>query len=486
MRLIVVSNRVACPKGDEPMQGGLAAALLPAVKTSGAIWVGSEGKPSEGFDKEGFARVEALGSGAVATIDIPGAQYRGFYEGFANSALWPAFHSRADLIRTCTEDYAAYRRVNALMARALLRFASPDAMIWVHDYHYLSMGAELRKLGIDLPLGFFLHTPFPSRHIISSLPHHRELVQAMLSYDLIGFQTDDDVDNFAGYLKEELGLPSADGVIPSRNGGIRLASFPIGIDANDFADRAARAARRPDVARLQESLETSRLVIGVDRVDYSKGLAHRFRAFDRMLQLQPSAKRAVTLLQIGVPSRAGIETYQQLQCELAALAGDINARHGEVDWTPIRYLNKAFCQSTLAGFYRRADVGLVTSLNDGMNLVAKEYVAAQDPLDPGVLVLSKFTGAARQLGAALLVNPHDVDEIARSVSLALAMPVGERRERWDTMMRTLRSSSLDAWFSDFVSALSGSARSSRLVPVPSFGLSPMRGRRPELTAVSGV
>jgi trehalose 6-phosphate synthase len=487
MRLILVSNRVACPKEDEPMQGGLASALLPAVRTSGAIWVGCDGKSSEGVEKEGFARVEALGSGAVATIDVPSAHYRAFYEGFANSALWPALHSRADLIQTCTEDYAAYRRVNALMARALLRFARPDAVIWVHDYHYFAMAAELRKLGIELPIGFFLHTPFPTRQVFTSLPHHRDLMQAMLSYDLIGFQTDDDVENFAGYLEQELGLVGQDNVIPSSNGDIRLASFPIGIDVNEFAERAVRSVRRPEVMRLRDSLAGSRLLIGVDRVDYSKGLSNRFRAFDRLLALQQTAKRAVTLLQIGVPSREGIETYQELQTGLATLVGDINARHGEVDWTPVRYLNKAYCQSTLAGFYRSAHVGVVTSFNDGMNLVAKEYVAAQDPLDPGVLVLSKFTGASRQLDAALLVNPHDIDGIARGLSLALAMPSGERRERWDAMMRTLKSSSLETWFSEFVVALSECPRSLRPVPAaPPPDVSPMRPRRPGLTAVSRI
>jgi trehalose 6-phosphate synthase len=484
MRLIVVSNRVACPKGDEPMQGGLAAALLPAVRTSGAIWVGSDGKPSDGVEKEGFARVEALGSGAVATIDIPTAHYRGFYEGFANSALWPALHSRADLIRTCTEHYGAYCRVNELMARALLRFVSSDAMIWVHDYHYLSMAAELRRLGVNQPVGFFLHTPFPAPHVMASLPHSRELLQAMLSFDLIGFQTREDAANFADCVEAELGLLATGGIIRSNGGAVRLASFPIGINAREFADRAAKAAKRNELTRLAASLQGSKLVVGVDRIDYSKGLANRFRAFDRMLQLQPAAKRNVTLLQIGVPSRGQIDTYRNLQTELAALVSDINGRHAEVDWAPIRYLNKGFPQSMLAGFYRQAQVGLVTSLQDGMNLVAKEYVAAQDPLDPGVLVLSRFTGAAKQLDAAMLVNPHDIDAVACSISLALAMPAVERRERWDAMMKTLLSSSLDAWFSDFVAALVACPRTFRSRASESVFSPPARARRLELTAIS--
>jgi trehalose 6-phosphate synthase len=224
-------------------------------------------------------------------------------------------------------------------------------------------------------------------------------------------------------------------------------------------------------------------VIGVDRVDYSKGLPNRLRAFDRMLQFQPGLKRAVTLLQIAVPSRAQIDAYRQLQSDLAALVGDINGRHSEVDWIPIRYLNKGLSQTKLAGFYRTARVGLVTSLNDGMNLVAKEYVAAQNPLDPGVLVLSKFAGAAKQLDPALLVNPHDIDAVARAISSGLAMPNEERRERWDAMMETLRSSSLKVWMNDFVSALTLCPRTSRFGIAPDHTAEPPPRRRAELTAI---
>src|SRR5438093_1181104 len=369
MRLVIVSNRVACPKGDEPIEGGLAAALLPAVRTSGAIWVGSSGRFSDPADKESFAKVEALGTGAVATIDLPRDTYQRFYEGFANSALWPVLHSRTDLIRTDVDQYAAYREINSLMARAVLRFARPDAMFWIHDYHYLTLGSELRRLGIQQPIGFFLHTPFPVRNAMVGLPHHRELVRAMLCYDLLGFQTEEELANFADWL----------------------------------------------------------------------------------------------------------------QAELAALVGDINGRHSEVDWIPIRYLNKGFSQAKLAGLYRTARVGLVTPLNDGMNLVAKEYVAAQNPLDPGVLVLSKFAGAAKQLDSALLVNPHDIDAVARAISSGLAMPNEERRERWGAMMGTLKSSSLKTWMNDFVSALAVCPRTSRFGLAPDLSVEPPPRRRAELT-----
>jgi trehalose 6-phosphate synthase len=451
--LVVVSNRVARGKPNEPMTGGLAAALLPVVENSGAIWVGSSGRVRDGAQKEPFAEIEALGAGALAMLDLPAAHYGGYYEGFANSALWPALHSRTDLISASQQDYLSYREVNAFMAQALLRFIKPDTVFWIQDYHFLALGAELRDRGVTQPVGFFLHTPWPARAIMQGVPHHRELVEAMLAYDLIGFQTQDDCENFLSYVQSDLGLVVQDGVVASRYGTARVAVFPIGIDPEKFALQAAKAVSHPDVSRLRRSLNGERLAIGVDRLDYSKGLINRISAFDRMWTLNPSMARTVSLLQIATPSRGGIEAYGNLQNELAKLVSDVNGRHGEVDWTPIRYLNKGFSQTVLAGLYRTAQVGVVTPLHDGMNLVAKEYVAAQNPTDPGVLVLSKFAGAANELDTALLVNPHDIDGMARTIATALAMPLIERRMRWEAMMVKLRAGTIQQWFADFVDAL---------------------------------
>jgi trehalose 6-phosphate synthase len=453
VNLVVVSNRITRGKANEPMTGGLAAALLPVVEKSGAIWVGSSGRVRDGSQKEPFVEIEALGTGAVAMLDLPAAHYGGFYEGFANSALWPALHSRSDLIRVSHGDYLSYREVNAFMARALIRFRTPDTMFWVQDYHFLALGAELRELGVSEPLGFFLHTPWPALSVILGVPNHRELVEAMLAYDLVGFQTQDDCDNFLGYVRAELGLPLRNGCVVSRFGRSRLAVVPIGIDADKFALAAARATTHPEVSRLRKSLNGEKLAIGVDRLDYSKGLVNRIGAFDRMWILEPALLRTVSLLQIATPSRGAIEAYGNLQNEVARLVSDVNGRHGEVDWTPIRYLNKGYGQAVLAGLYRTAQVGVVTPLHDGMNLVAKEYVAAQNPADPGVLVLSKFAGAANELDTALLVNPHDIDGMARTIALAVAMPLPERRMRYEAMMQKLRASSIQQWFADFLCAL---------------------------------
>jgi trehalose 6-phosphate synthase len=470
VNLVVVSNRVARGKANEPMTGGLAAALLPVVEKSGAIWVGSSGRVSDRTHKEPFAEIEALGTGALALLDLPAAHYGGYYEGFANSALWPALHSRADLIRVNHGDYSSYREVNAFMGRALLRFQKPDTAFWVQDYHFLALGAELRDLGVTSPIGFFLHTPWPVRSIIEGVPNHRELIEAMLAYDLIGFQTQDDNDNFQSYVREDLGLKVVGDVVTSRNGHTRLAVFPIGIDADKFAQYATKSMTHPDVSRLRRSLLGEKLAIGVDRLDYSKGLVNRVHAFDRMWTAHPALTRAASLLQIATPSRGAIEAYGNLQDEVARLVSDVNGRHGEVDWTPIRYLNKGFSQAVLAGLYRTAQVGVVTPLHDGMNLVAKEYVAAQNPVDPGVLVLSKFAGAANELDTALIVNPHDIDGMARTIALALSMPLTERRMRYEAMMEKLQSRTIQQWSADFIEALRQTrSRNAAAVPVLADG-----------------
>jgi trehalose 6-phosphate synthase len=481
---ILVSNRVVSPKADgAPIEGGLASALIQAVKNSGAIWVGTRVSQNDTMRKEPLAALEALGSGATARVDIPSERYRRYYEGFANSALWPILHSRPDLIRVDHDDYTAYCEVNAIMARSLRGFLKPDSTIWVHDYHFLTLGRELRRLGIDRPIGFFLHTPFPRPTSFVSLPGHRELARAMLQYDLIGFQTDTDLMNFATYVERNLGMsvPGRTFVTETRT---TLASFPIGIDAHAFAADAVKAAARPDIARLRASLMGAKLVIGVDRIDYSKGLDNRLRAFDRLFQTAPELKRQVTMLQVALPSRGQISTYCRLQAELAALVSDINGKHGEIDWTPIRYLNKGFNQAALAGLYRAAHVGLVTPLYDGMNLVAKEYVAAQNPLDPGVLVLSERAGAAQQLDAALLVNPHDTEGMAEAIRTAMEMPLEERQERWQAMMAVVERDNIEAWFRDFTATLAETERALPRRASPELAMPPVPMVQPGIATLT--
>jgi trehalose 6-phosphate synthase len=457
MSVVVVSNRVARAATGQPMMGGLASALLPAVKSFGAVWLGSSGKFQKPHDRDTLVSVEALGRGALATVDLPREHYADYYEGYANSVLWPVLHSRIDLLRASSKQYQSYREINRCMARAAMRFAKPDGCFWIQDYHFFCMGEELRKLGAQQRIGFFLHTPWPDRTTIAALPQHRELVTSMLAYDLIGFQTLEDRNHFTSYVEAELGLAFVDGVCDTERGQCRAAVFPIGIDADEFSAHARDARDNAEVQRLVRSLQGRKLMIGVDRVDYSKGLINRFKTVDRMLTDRPELKRNICLLQIAVPSRSAIDSYSELQNSLAHEVGLVNGRHGEVDWTPIRYINKGFSQTTLAGFYATAGVGVVTPFHDGMNLVAKEYVAAQNPDDPGVLVLSEFAGAAKELDAAVLVNPHDIDGAAQKMVAAIAMPRAERMERWSTMMDALRKSSIHVWFSTFLDTLSSSS-----------------------------
>lgn len=467
---IVVSNRVAPIAPDRAMAGGLAAALLPAVKKAGVVWFGSSGRTRNiPAGATPLVQIQSYGHGSIATVDVPEQHYAGFYEGYSNSTLWPLLHSRTDLARASAKDYASYRAMNAYMARMVATFGGRQSCIWVHDYHFLLLALELRKLGVTQEIGFFLHTPWPRPHVFASLEQARELAEAMLAYDLIGFQTDTDRKNFAEFVTKELRVPSSGATVRTRSGSCRLATFPIGIAVQDFAEQAQRAAHDSDVRRLRASLNGSQLLIGVDRIDYSKGLAERLRAYDRLLDRYPRLKRRLSVLQIAVPSRSSIETYRNLQHEIAALAGEVNAKHGDIDWTPIRYITKSFCQSKLAGFYRSSKVGVVTPLRDGMNLVAKEYVAAQDPADPGVLVLSRSAGAACELNAALQVDPNDTETMAQRIAMALMMPLAERTARWQDMMDVLLRHSLHAWFSDFMGALKGARRTDLKpahVPVP--------------------
>jgi len=433
--------------------GGLASALLPAVKGFGAVWIGSSGKVQKPQDRDAFASVEALGKGALATVDLPEAHYANYYEGYSNSALWPVLHSRLDLLKCDNEHYASYREINRYMARAVLRFAKPDSIFWVQDYHFLCMAEEMRKLRIREPIGFFLHTPWPERGTFMALPQHRDLVTALLAYDLIGFQTADDVHNFTSYVEIELGIPCIDGVFQTKRGTCRVGAFPIGIDADEFSDLARQASDHAQVHRLMQSLQGRKLLIGVDRVDYSKGLLNRFQTFDRMLTNHPRLKRRVSLLQIAVPSRSNIDSYCNLQDQLAHQVGFVNGRHGEVDWTPIRYLNKGYGQPVLAGFYRAAAIGLVTPFHDGMNLVAKEYVAAQDPGDPGVLVLSEFAGAAAELHGAVLTNPHDRNDLRDKCLYALNIHRAEAESRLRELFAIVQHNDIVRWGAEFLAAV---------------------------------
>src|SRR5437764_6393443 len=458
-RLVVVSNRVGPIEGGKAAQGGLAVAIRAALEQAGGIWFGYSGSISERPSETPGLQIE--GNITAATLDLSRRDYDEYYIGFANRVLWPLFHYRPSLIGYTRRDLAGYLRVNRRFARALVPMLSPADLVWVHDYHLIPFAECLRQLGCGQPIGFFLHTPFPAAELMRSLPNHRELVASLCAYDLVGFQTASDLHGFRDYLMrwgggEDLG----GGAIRAFNRIVHTGVFPVGIDVDTIAAQAEAAETSRQMRRLMDSIRDRVLLIGVDRIDYSKGLPARFAAYSHLLEHYPQARGRTVLMQIAPPSRSDVPGYREIRRALEAAARNINGRYAEFDWTPLRYLNKSFNHRILSGFYRAARIGLVTPFRDGMNLVAKEYVAAQQPEDPGMLVLSCFAGAMRELAEAIIVNPYDLEAMAEAIWQGLQMPIEERRERWAAMMATLRRNDINAWRESFIKALTaaGSAR----------------------------
>jgi trehalose 6-phosphate synthase len=457
-RLVVVSNRIAAGSANAS-SGGLAVAVEAALRASGGIWLGWSGEVAE--TPAAAPALEHAGAVTYAKLDLTRQDYEEYYAGFANRVLWPLFHFRPDLIDYRREHYAGYRRVNDLFARRLAPMLQPDDIIWAQDYHLMTLGHALRQHGVTQPLGFFFHTPFPPGELFRTVPPHADLMRAMCAYDLIGFQTETDRDGFLSYIEREpncrVGISR--GMVRAYGRDVRLAVFPIGIDVDEIATLARQSVGSRHRQRLLDSLRDRALMVGVDRLDYSKGLPARFLAFERLFHLFPETRNRITFLQIAPPTRSDVPEYNLIRRALEEQAGHTNGRLSEFDWTPLRYLNKSFNRRAIVGFLRAAQIGLVTPLRDGMNLVAKEYVAAQDPDNPGALVLSCFAGAARELDAALQVNPHDVDAMAEAMQQALVMPLAERRERYEAMIKVLRKNDITAWRESFVQSLAEAAGS---------------------------
>jgi trehalose 6-phosphate synthase len=452
-RLVVVSNRVAMPR--QTATGGLASAMRAALQERGGVWFGWSGKIAAHSAEE----VHRLSDGPIeyVTIDLSRADHDDFYAGFANRTLWPLFHYRPDLVDYQRSHLEGYLRVNAIFADELVKLLDPDDIIWVHDYHLIPLAAMLRERGVRNRIGFFLHTPLPAAALLIALPKHRELLETLASYDLVGLHTARDLRALEDYFLHEVGgAMRPGGRLRAANGRLfRAGVFPISIDTAEVADVARKATGLDAVREFRQSLDGRDLIIGVDRLDYSKGLAQRFEAFAHVLERSPTLHSRVTFLQIAPPSRGAVPEYRLIRRELERMAGHINGKYATPEWVPIRYVNQSFPHTLLAGYYRVARVGLVTPLRDGMNLVAKEYVASQDPKNPGVLVLSRFAGAAQELTEALLVNPADTVEVADALDRALAMPQRERIARWRSMMDVLQRHDLTAWRNAFLHALTG-------------------------------
>ena len=457
-RLIVVSNRVPPASSfetqgrGEAAAGGLVTAVRAAMEQSGGLWFGWSGRSARRRVTSGptvrvFDRIQ------LATMDLSDDEVSLFYLGFSNRTLWPLLHSFPTRVVIRHDTYRAYRRINLRFAQALMPLLRPDDLVWVQDFHLFHLGCELRRLGWQGKLGFFLHVPFPPAEIFGIMPWSRDTLESLLHYDLVGLHDPRYLHNLVDVMDLELG-GEWDGDRYAHDGKTaRLGVFPIGIDPAAFKPREEghehTLANELGIAAVPDR----KLILGVDRLDYTKGIPHRLRIFERMLERHPNLGGKVLYVQISSPSRTRVPEYVQEKEQVERLVGQINGRFSQMGWVPIRYLYRSYAQTELAGFYHDTDVCLVTPLRDGMNLVAKEFVAAQDVDSPGVLVLSRFTGAASAMKDAVIVNPYDIDGTAEAAYQALRMPVTERRRRNRNLLSVVERDSSQNWSNSFCAAL---------------------------------
>jgi trehalose 6-phosphate synthase len=447
-RIFLISNRVAIP-GAADRPGGLEVVLKATLRNHPCVWLGWSGEVQE----KPRTRTVTHGANSYIVTDLTPEDFDEYYNGFANRVLWPIFHYRLDLAEFSRRDLSGYLRVNEHFADELVKVLEPDDIVWVHDYHLIPLAKALRARGLNNRIGFFLHIPLPPPEILTAMPNHERLIPSLGEYDLVGFQTDGDAANFARYLAKELGAPSHMSLrLGSGDHAMRIGTFPVGIETHPFTRLARRAVKSTFVQQVIASLPGT-LIIGVDRLDYSKGITLRLEAYERFLAAHPKWHGKITYLQITPKSRSAIKEYSEMETAVSSAAGRINGAYSEANWTPVRYVNRPYSRTTLAGFYAAASVGLVTPMRDGMNLVAKEYVAAQDPENPGVLILSRFAGAADEFRDALLVNPYDPDAVAAAIARAVAMPLGERKARHAELYAALLRNDISNWGDKFLKAL---------------------------------
>jgi len=452
-RLVVVSNRIAVPDGSNSA-GGLAVGILDALKSTGGLWFGWNGEISTIAEEEQEPLDIVKQDGITyASFGLSQNDYDLYYCQFSNTVIWPAFHYRLDLVQYQREAWEGYCRVNELLAERLQPLVEDDDILWIHDYHLLPFAAACRKLGMNNRIGFFLHIPFPTPEIFNALPPHEELLQMMCDYDLLGFQTDSDRTAFLDSLSLLTQVQNK-GDKQHRAFGNEFATevYPIGIEPESIKEMA-EGPLPPKMAAMKRELGDAKNIIACERLDYSKGLPERFLAYEALLENFPEHRGNIRYSQIAPTSRGDVQAYQDIRHQLETEAGRINGKYGTLGWTPLYYLNQHFDRRLLMKIFRLTDVGLVTPLRDGMNLVAKEYIAAQDPDDPGVLVLSRFAGAANELTSALIVNPYDRDEVAAALDKALTMSRTERISRYNDMMAVLRENDISHWRESYLKDL---------------------------------
>lgn len=464
-RLITVSNRlpIVVARADdgewqiEPGSGGLISALAPMLRDRGGVWIGWPGVVEEELANLGslLARATEESGYALRPVLLTTNEHDKFYLGFSNEIIWPLFH---DLQTRCNFDptyWATYEAVNRKFARAVAQYSRAGDYIWVHDYHLINVASELRALGIVNAIGFFLHIPFPSLDIFLKLPWRFQILRALLDYDLIGFQTLRDRQNFIQCVRELLKDVSIHGegpLIMAQIGAraVRIGTFPVGIDVRTFARQAASPVVADAAQHIHEALPDRTIIFSTDRLDYTKGIPEKLAAFRHALLQYPELQERVTLVQAVVPSRTDIREYAGLKAEVERLVGEINGQFTRAGWVPIHYIYHRLEHTELLAYYRSSAIALITPLKDGMNLVAKEYCACSR--DDGVLILSEFAGAAAQLSGALLVNPYDVAGVAEAIYQAWTMDQEQRHARMRNLRRAVRDHDIFWWLGSFLQA----------------------------------
>jgi trehalose 6-phosphate synthase/phosphatase len=446
-RLPFTFTRTANGMERRPSPGGLVSALEPVLRKRGGVWIGW---PGAELDSE---NADDADSYRVAPVALSDGEVTRYYHGFSNRTLWPLLHSMTDRSRFEGRDWETYALVNERFAQSVVEHASGDEVVWVHDYHLLLAPATIRRELPDARLAFFLHIPFPPYDIFRLLPWDRELLRGMLACDLIGFHVRGYAQNFLDCVERSLGarVHRDEMLVEYGDRTTRVEAHPIGIEFEHFEDLAKEA---PTPSRRA----AEQVILGVDRLDYTKGIPERIRAFERLLELHPEHRENVVLMQLAVPSRSQVAEYRELKREIDEMVGRVNGRFATSSWSPIRYLYRSVPRKRLAALYRDSDVAMVTPLRDGMNLVAKEFVACQVD-EPGVLILSKLAGAANTMREVLRVNPYDIDGTAEGLHRALTMDDAERKSRMAALRRRERKHDLEEWTSTFLASAAGARRS---------------------------
>ncbi len=449
-RLIVVANRAPVRRGEgggwEPSVGGLATALLPVLEERGGVWVAAREEEEPG--RQPYPAGDP--AFVIRRVPMTEGERANYYEGMANSVLWPVSHyllQHLALEHAFIEDY---RRINARFAEVVTAEAEAGDVVWVHDYHLMLLPELVRAARPGTPLAHFWHVPWPAMEVFRILPWARELLRGLLGCDLLGFHVEEYVENFREAAHVLLGAELTPGGVRWRGREVRVEAHPIGVDVGRFERMATEAETERRAAEIRAAAHADHLVLGVDRLDYTKGLLARLLAFERFLQEHPETHGRVSLYQIATPSRTGVESYQELKREVDEVVGRINGAFSEGPWVPIHYYYRSLSQEELCAYYRAADVAFITPLRDGMNLVAHEFVAASER---GALVLSEMTGAAYLLPEALLVNPYDEDQLCNALGVALEMPEAERRQRLAQLKERVRGLDVHDWAARFLASV---------------------------------